>query len=218
MESASDQSQRESELLEQYTSIRPEIESRLAEFRQMGEKGSEEDLFRELVFCLLTPQSRARLCWSTVERLTQRCLLAEGEPGLVREEMKGVRFSKRKAEYICQARRTFNSPSLRSRLREFDSAFQAREWLVQNVLGLGYKEASHFLRNVGRGGDLAILDRHILKNLQLLGVIESIPASLSRKTYLEFEERMRELSRRIGIPMDHLDLLLWYKEAGEIFK
>jgi N-glycosylase/DNA lyase len=184
----------------------------------MGEKGSEQELFRELVFCLLTPQSRARLCWSSVERLTQRCLLAEGEPVPVREELKGVRFSKRKAEYICRARGTFSSPSLKSRLREFDSAFQARDWLVQNVLGLGYKEASHFLRNIGRGGDLAILDRHILKNLQLMGVIESIPASLSRKKYLEIEQRMRELSRSMGIPMDHLDLLLWYKEAGEVFK
>jgi N-glycosylase/DNA lyase len=218
MASATEKRQRERELQQLYIYIKPEIESRLEEFRLMGEKGSEEDLFGELVFCLLTPQSRARVCWSTVERLAQRCLLAEGEPYLVREELKGVRFAKRKAEYICQARRTFNSPSLRWRLKEFGSAFQAREWLVQNVLGLGYKEASHFLRNIGRGGDLAILDRHILRNLQLLGVIEGIPSSLSRKTYLEIEERMRELSRSMGIPMDHLDLLLWYKEAGEVFK
>jgi N-glycosylase/DNA lyase len=218
MESAAVHRQREGELLDLYLPIRPAIESRLEEFRQMGEEGSEEDLFRELVFCLLTPQSRARLCWSSVERLTNRCLLQDGEPGPIREELKGVRFSRRKAEYICLARRTFQSPTLKSRLRDFDSAFQAREWLVQNVLGLGYKEASHFLRNIGRGGDIAILDRHILKNLQLMGAIERIPASLSRKRYLEIEERMRELSRRIGVPMDHLDLLLWYKEAGEVFK
>jgi N-glycosylase/DNA lyase len=218
MESAANQRQRERELLELYLPIRPEIESRLEEFRQMGEKGREEDLFRELVFCLLTPQSRARLCWSSVERLTNRCLLAEGEPGLIRGELKGVRFSNRKAEYICRARKTFQSPPLKSRLKDLDSAFQAREWLVQNVLGLGYKEASHFLRNIGRGGDLAILDRHILKNLQIMGVIDSVPTSLSRKTYLEIEERMREFSCRIAVPMDHLDLLLWYKEAGEVFK
>jgi N-glycosylase/DNA lyase len=210
MESVADRRHREEELLKLYLPIRPEIESRLEEFRQMGEKGSEEDIFRELVFCLLTPQSRARLCWSSVERLKERCLLEEGEQGQIREELKRVRF--------CKARKTFHSPTLKSRLKDFDSSFQAREWLVQNVLGLGYKEASHFLRNVGLGGDLAILDRHILKNLQLMGVIESIPSSLSRKTYLEIEERMRDLSRRIGIPMDHLDLLLWYREAGEVFK
>jgi N-glycosylase/DNA lyase len=218
MESSVGQRLGDGELLELYRPIKQEIESRLEEFRQMGENGSEEDLFRELVFCLLTPQSRAKICWSSVERLTDRCLLAEGEPGMIREELKGVRFSKRKAEYICLARRTFLSPTLKSRLKDFDSPLQAREWLVQNVLGLGYKEASHFLRNIGRGGDLAILDRHILKNLHLLGVIEGVPPSLSRKMYLEIEERMRELSGRIGVPMDHLDLLLWYKEAGEVFK
>ncbi|MDM7912425.1 MAG: DNA lyase, partial [Methanotrichaceae archaeon] len=82
----------------------------------------------------------------------------------------------------------------------------------------GYKEASHFLRNIGLGGDLAILDRHILKNLALLGVIDGIPASPSKKMYLEIESKMIEFSRKAKIPMSHLDLLLWYKEAGEIFK
>ena len=86
------------------------------------------------------------------------------------------------------------------------------------MLGLGYKEASHFLRNIGLGEDLAILDRHILKNLVLLGVIDEVPSSLSRKTYLDIERRMTEFSKRLGINMGQLDLLLWYKEAGEVFK
>jgi N-glycosylase/DNA lyase len=86
------------------------------------------------------------------------------------------------------------------------------------VLGLGYKEASHFLRNIGLGEDLAILDRHILKNLMLLGVIREVPTSLSRKTYLEIERKMTAFSKEAGIPMSKLDLLLWYKEAGEVFK
>lgn len=38
------------------------------------------------------------------------------------------------------------------------------------------------------------------------------------KKYLEIEEKMREFSVAIDIPMPHLDLLLWYKEAGEVFK
>lgn len=85
-------------------------------------------------------------------------------------------------------------------------------------MGLGYKEAGHFLRNVGLGEDLAILDRHILKNLVLLGVIDEVPASLTKRRYLEIERRMIEFSKKTGIPMGHLDLLLWSKETGEIFK
>jgi len=90
--------------------------------------------------------------------------------------------------------------------------------LVKSIKGIGYKEASHFLRNIGLGEDLAILDRHILKNLKLLGVIEKIPKSLSRKKYFEIEGKMYEFAKEIQIPIGCLDLLLWYKQTGEIFK
>jgi len=43
------------------------------------------------------------------------------------------------------------------------------EWLVKNLTGLGYKEAGHFLRNIG-SGKIAILDRHILRNLHALAL------------------------------------------------
>jgi N-glycosylase/DNA lyase len=94
----------------------------------------------------------------------------------------------------------------------------AREWLVANINGMSYKEASHFLRNIGMGQDLAILDRHILKNLVRLGVIQEIPSSISPRKYLDIEEKMRRFCTREKIPMDHLDMLLWCRETGEIFK
>ena len=208
----------DAELMRLYAPVRPQIENRLGEFRGIWETASEEELFRELVFCLLTPQSRARTCWNAVLRLERKSLIGQGEACRIQEELTGVRFHQRKADYICRAREMFSEVSLRSTLNEFTSSFAAREWLVKNVLGLGYKEASHFLRNIGLGDDLAILDRHILKNLLILGVIDEVPASLSRTSYLEIERRMTEFSRAVGIPMGHLDLLLWYKEAGEIFK
>ena len=93
-----------------------------------------------------------------------------------------------------------------------------REWLVKNVSGLGYKEATHFLRNIGRNGGLAILDRHILRNLKRYGAIRSLPTSLSRKHYLSIERRFKTFADRIGIPIDELDLLFWSMETGEIRK
>ena len=95
---------------------------------------------------------------------------------------------------------------------------EAREWLVKNVKGLGMKESSHFLRNIGFGFDLAILDRHILKNLKKNGIIKDIPNCLTKKRYMETEEKMRDFSKEIGISMGKLDLLFWSKETGEIFK
>jgi N-glycosylase/DNA lyase len=212
------QSYRIAELRDLYFPVKPQIESRLADFKQVWMKASDEELFCELVFCLLTPQSKAKICWKAVQRLNRKCMIAKAEPDEIQEELVGVRFNQRKSEYICLARNLFPSSSLRSTIADFKSPVAAREWLVENVKGLGYKEASHYLRNIGLGEDLAILDRHILKNLHLLGVIDEVPKSLSRRAYLDIEKKMMEFSKQVGITMGHLDLLLWYKEAGEIFK
>lgn len=206
------------ELWRIYTPVKPKIESRLKEFSSIWETASDQELFRELAFCLLTPQSKARTCWRAVERLERKCMLSEAGHEKISEELVGVRFNKRKGEYICLARDLFSSRSLRDTLAGYDDQMRARQWLVENVKGMGYKEASHFLRNIGRGESLAILDRHILKNLVLLGVISEVPATLTKKMYLDIEKKMIAFSRDAKIPMGHLDLLLWYKEAGEVFK
>ncbi|MGL4786178.1 MAG: N-glycosylase/DNA lyase, partial [Cetobacterium sp.] len=100
----------------------------------------------------------------------------------------------------------------------FNSAFEMREWIVKNIRGMSYKEASHFLRNVGFGQELAILDRHILKNLAALDVIKEVPKTVTPKLYKEIEEKLKEYCKEIDIPMENIDLLLWYLEAKDIFK
>ena len=206
------------ELMQIYIPVKPQIEARLMDFLRIWATASDEELFRELVFCLLTPQSKAKTCWKAVQRLERTCIMADAVPAQISESLVGVRFHQRKGEYICLARNMFSTGSLRATLAEFADAAAAREWLVENVKGLGYKEASHFLRNIGLGEDLAILDRHILKNLALLGVIKEVPTSLTKRIYLEIERKMIAFSKEANIPMGHLDLLLWYREAGEVFK
>ena len=212
------ESDRIKDLKDLYLPVKGTIEVRLGEFNEIWKKGTDEDLFREMAFCLLTPQSRARTCWAAIERMVSKSMLACSGPDETREELVGVRFSHRKADYICEARELFAARSIRDVISGFSNPDKAREWLVENIKGLGYKEASHYLRNIGLGKNLAILDRHILKNLKLMGVIDEIPTTLTKKNYLEIERKMRAFSEKIGIPMGHLDLLLWYKEAGEVFK
>jgi len=204
-----------------YAPVREKIRERLGEFKLKWETGTDEDIFTELAFCLLTPQSRARTCWAAIESMNEKCLVTRGMPDEILGELDGVRFKFRKAEYICEARAKFSQSgtlSIKSIISGFSDPLKAREWLVENIKGLGYKEAGHFLRNIGFGDDLAILDRHILRNLKLFGVIDEIPKSMTKRAYLDIESRMRDFSKRLGIPMAELDLLLWYKEAGEIFK
>ena len=204
-----------------YADIRPKIESRLAEFKQLFQEGTEKDVFAELVFCILTPQSKAESCWECVEILKIKKLLLKGTPKEIAKEINKARFKNKKAEYIVEARKNFRAGgklNIKSSITQFKDAQIAREWLVNGVKGIGYKEASHFLRNIGFGKEIAILDRHILRNLKELGVIREIPLSLSKKKYLEIEEKMKEFSRSVNIPLDHLDLAFWYKETGKIFK
>jgi len=203
-----------------YSNIRDEINNRLKEFKKKWEE-SEEVIFAELVFCILTPQSKAKLCWKTVETLRKKNLLLNGERNEIAKELNMVRFKNKKTSYIISARNQFlnnGKISIKSIIKKFRNPMDAREWLIKNVKGIGYKEASHFLRNIGFGENFAILDRHILKNLKSLGVINSIPKNLSRKKYIQVEEKMKKLSEKMNIPLSLLDLLLWYKETGEIFK
>ncbi|MBC8525256.1 MAG: N-glycosylase/DNA lyase [Candidatus Cloacimonetes bacterium] len=199
-----------------YSTIKDKIQSRLNEFREIGQIGSDEAIFAELVFCILTPQSRAKSCWEAVENLIEKNLLFNGNKNQIAKKLNGVRFHNNKSRYIIEARKKYIKV-LKFLKKDID-IYLRREWLVHNIKGFGYKEASHFLRNIGLGENLAILDRHILKNLKLLKVIDEIPKLLSKEKYLAIEEKMKEFSKDIKIPMSHLDFVLWYKETGEVFK
>ncbi len=210
-----------SELNQVHEQKRAEIEKRLQDFRDAFNLPDEE-IFAELCFCLLTPQSKAKSCWRAVEKLKETGLLYSGGPKEIKKWLAAVRFNENKSRYIVEARKLFADTNgnirIRNKLNALSNPVAMRLWLVKNVKGMGYKEASHFLRNIGMGEDIAILDRHILKNLVKYSVIPEVPKSLTDKKYLEIEEKMRAFAKEIGIPFSHLDLLWWSEETGEIFK
>lgn len=212
----------QSEIQDLYRKEKPKIESRLAEFVEIYKVGKESDIFSELVFCLLTPQSKAKSCFEAVKKLVEKQSSLKGSASDISKIIKGkVRFHNNKAKYIVEARNVFfknNKVDIRPKLESFSNIVDLREWLVKNIKGLGYKEASHFLRNIGKGQNIAILDRHILKNLKLMGVIKEIPKTITKNTYFEIEKKMLTFAKKIGIPADKLDLILWRKQTGEYFK
>jgi N-glycosylase/DNA lyase len=207
------------ELIKSYESRKDAIKSRLKDFDAVIE-GSDEDIFAELAFCLCTPQSKARFCNLAIESMRRNNVLYRGESDEIRPFLNAVRFCDTKAASIVKAREMFTEDGrlrIKDRIFSFSSPDTLREWLVGNVHGMGMKEASHFMRNIGMGTGLAILDRHILKNLKKFGVIGDVK-SLTDKKYLEIEGRMREFSEKVGIPLEEMDLLFWSEETGEIFK
>ena len=209
------------DLISAYRKMRPEIKKRLAEFSVLH-KASDEKIFSEMCYCILTANANALRCDEAIGELEKKGLLLKGEPRHIRPVIKGkARFHNKKAEYIVCARKLFEHGGvidIKGRL-DPDDVFNVREWLVGNIKGFGYKEASHFLRNIGLGKKIAILDRHILKNLKKYGVIDKIPASLgSRRVYLEIEDKMKGFSRKTGIPLEDMDLLFWSLQTGFVFK
>lgn len=205
------------ELGKEYRRKKSQIKKRLREFRAVLKENNRR-IFEELCFCVLTPQSKALNCDRAIRELSKKDLLHVGKATEIRKILRrSVRFHNNKAAYIVGARKPFFCLDFK-RMVNTRSAFDVREWLVKNIKGLGYKEASHFLRNIGLGRDLAILDRHILKNLKRYGAIDRVPPSITRKTYLEVEDVMKKFCASIGIPLEELDLLFWSQETGVIFK
>lgn len=206
-------------LLKNYGKRKKEIKNRLKDFRDNYKKTG-RNIFSELCFCILTPQAEAVECDKAIKELKKAGLLFNGGPKAISPYLKAARFLNKKAEFIVNARALFKNNgcfSIKDRIDEKD-IFKTREWLVKNVKGIGYKEASHFLRNIGFGKNLAILDVHILKNLKRYGIIKKIPGSLAKNEYIKIEDKLRKFCKKIKIPMDELDLLLWSMETGFVFK
>lgn len=195
-------------------SVALQIEDRINEFKALHLKPN-EDWFSELCFCILTANSSARLGIRI-----QEALRAEGFLTLPEKEISGRlkelghRFSERRASFIVRAR---DFRDIKDRIIHIGDEGKAREWLAENVMGLGYKEASHFLRNVGYD-DIAILDRHVLGIMRDYRMIDEVPKALTKRRYLELEGKLRALAMEVNIPLSKLDLYIWYLKTGTVLK
>ncbi|MDD5020525.1 MAG: N-glycosylase/DNA lyase [Endomicrobiaceae bacterium] len=209
------------ELVLFWKSAKRELQQRVNHFDLIKSNACDKEIFAELAFCIFTPQSKAISCWNAVKRLNEKNLLYTGTANEIAKNITGVRFHNNKSKYLVQARNLFTinkSIKIKKKLESFKETTKLRKWLVDNIKGFGYKEAGHFLRNIGMGGDLAILDRHILKNLYYFKAIKEIPETITEKKYIEIEKQMNKFCKKIKIPALHMDLLLWCMQTGGIFK
>ena len=201
------------ELRAAHTERGPAIRKRLAEFAAVPR----DAYFFELVYCLLTPQSSAVHAGKAVAALEQLGRFDEPEAvaAVLGRRSSYIRFHRTKARRVCEA--AARMPEILHAMEEERDVEALRVWFVHNVRGLGWKESSHFLRNVGHR-NLAILDRHILRNLRTHGALRSIPAGLTPGRYRMVERAFRRFAAAVEIPLDELDLLFWSGATGQILK
>jgi N-glycosylase/DNA lyase len=200
---------------------RREIRARLAEFEEVRRTATDERLWEELVFCIFTAGASARMGLGSVEAV--RHLLAKGTQSELAAALQSRhRYPNSRSGYIVVTRGYLEADCrmrLRERLESFEDPIERRDWLARTreIKGLGYKESSHFLRNVGYRG-YAILDKHILRSLAEVGVLDSPQPPATRARYLSTEERLRHFAEDLGVDFDELDLVLWSMKTGEILK
>ncbi|WEU39867.1 MAG: N-glycosylase/DNA lyase [Candidatus Odinarchaeum yellowstonii] len=192
--------------------VKNKIAERILEFKNTG-KGGCEELYKELCYCILTANFSAERAIRIHGKICERlCDISGYELEKILKES-GYRFPF-KAEYIVSARKY--KEAIKDLLEKNIGEEEFRTWLIKNIKGLGYKEASHFMRNIGYS-NIAIIDRHILNILEKFKILNH-PKTLTAKKYMEIERLLREIAAQANLTLAELDLYLWYMETGQVLK
>ncbi len=201
------------ELLNRYYLLKPDIEQKILEFCSIHQ----DQYFYELCFCICTPQSKASAALKVQHQLEKLNFKNNNfDPiDILSNKHNYIRFHNQKSLRLIQLKLKY--PIIEAIILNNWDNYSKRNWLAENIKGIGYKEASHFLRNIGYS-NLAILDRHILKNLVKCRVFDNIPKINTKSRYMDIEQQFINFANHCKIPMDHLDLLFWSQEAGTIIK
>lgn len=189
------------------------IDNRMKEFSYF-QNGTNKEVFLELCFCFMTANFQAAKSWEIQKEIGSGFWEMDEKDLQLKLKELGHRFWPQRGTRIFEAR--WLKDSIIEKLAEFEGELLMRDWIVENLKGLGMKEASHFLRNIGYN-DIAIIDKHIINILVSGGLIER-PKTLSVKKYLEIEEVLRELGSKVSLNLGELDLYLWSEETGKVLK
>lgn len=193
------------------SSIKNIIEKRISEFENIK---NPNNIFSELCFCLLTANFKADKSIEMQNILFKDFLYSNEMNLAIKLKKLGHRFWEQRAKRIVLARN--QKVDLIKILKEEKDEEKIRVWIVKNIQGLGLKEASHFLRNIGYK-NLAIIDFHIINILIKYNFISELK-SLTPRRYLEIENILKEISLKTKLNLAKLDLYLWYMDTGKVLK
>ena len=216
------------QLLQMYYQIEKEHN-----FAKKWKRLDEQQIWKELCFCLLSGNVAYELVKSTIECLEQKGFLdfawileekqsqdfifklfngPNFEPRKKNGELRKYRYPKKRSGEITKAAKIiYSESSIKQILENMNSDVDARNHLAETVPGLGIKESSHFLRNIGYSNSLAIIDVHVLNFLkQNQFVIWENNSSLTTKRYCKLETTLKNLSEFHDLDLAIFDLAIWH--------
>jgi len=186
----------------------------------------ESRLWEVLVSCVLGSATKYEDAECAMHRLKGGALLNAWEAAFDEGELvsdtrirlrdrtsigRAYRFPETRARWLAEAASSIygQKDSLAALLAAYQDPLDIRRLLSSSVRGLGPKQSSLFLRNIGISDDLAVIDRHVLRYLWWSGLADSVapPASLSR--YERLEDLLRRRAWAVGLPLGVFDIAVW---------
>ena len=208
------------ELLSLYDENKIDIRKKISEFENFLINSNDEAIFHELCFCILSSGVGPKIAEKSLNAIKND--LWDGNENEIIDSLRGVHKYPEKASYLILTRDYLRKEidlKLKSKVLSFQENIERRDYFAnnKNIKGLGYVQASHFLRNIGFKG-YAILDKNIITSLFEFNLLEAPKSPTSKKKYIEVENLMSDFAEKLGITIDELDLLLWTRKRGYIPK
>lgn len=219
-----------------------DLHSKMADSFKQGrnwDEMSEGELWGELCLCILSSNVPYELAKSAFFHLREMSLL---EPKWITQTSNSVRIIAQelsKSIYLPKKKngqyRKYRFPNIRAKnivgatetlyvknfglvriLEKEKSEQETRCFLAKNISGVGLKEASHFLRNIGYSESLAIIDTHVIAFLE---DIEALPQDTIRTVtppiYMRLERILQELCISLNLNLSTFDMAIWHYMRGK---
>lgn len=195
---------------------------------------SESKLLSELVLCILSSQEKYEVALAVMKELRKQNVLRvpknKTEFKEIESQVKStlktpvayksneqfysrrLRFFMKKAHYVIATIENIylNDLTIKEILRQQDCIQETRKNIIKYSYGLGPKQASMFLRNIGYHTEFAVLDKHVIDYMKLMGLTKVSEASFSNiSAYQKIEMQLKSYAESFNLNLLHLDLAIW---------
>jgi N-glycosylase/DNA lyase len=195
---------------------------------------SENKLLSELVLCILSSQEKYEVALAMMKSLRKENILRipknKSEFSEIKSEIKTtlknpvsfksnekeysrrLRFFVKKAEYIIDTLENIylNNLTIKEILKQKNCIQETRKNIINYSCGLGPKQASMFLRNIGYYSEFAVLDKHVIDYMRIMGLTCVGDNNFSNiSAYQKIETKLKSYAETYNVNLLHLDLAIW---------
>jgi N-glycosylase/DNA lyase len=177
------------------------------------------DIWQTLLFCILSSQVTAEKARYAAKQVSTKIplfqqyvpwgtLAYDVETVLASSDVR-YRFPRARAKQIAHSWFTFAQVKdvFHQYLQSFYDERAARDDVAKNFPGLGMKQASMLMRDIGFSKNLAVIDTHILwYAAKALGFDANTHTA---KKYLKLEDDLLDEAKRHRVVLNTLDVAIW---------